>query len=409
MLRFYHFLNEEKNVHMEHLEDVMLNNGVEGVRQSIDYLRALRDMLVGNTAKSINVSIQWDGAPSVFSGIDPRDGKFFVAKKGIFNRYPKVYKTPADIDVDTSGDLNAKLKLALEEFPKLGITGVIQGDFLYSREDISEVDIDGASYITFHPNTIVYAIPKGSNLAKEILASRIGVVWHTRYRGETFETMSATFGEEIASSLQKTKTIWSVDAVYKDVSGSANFNAKETKEITAILSNAGKIFSGLKHEALNDISYNDELLIRIKTFINSKVRAGQPIGNTAVFVNDLIKYIHDYYQNEIDKKVTDKSKAVWEAKRSEIMKYFANTLKSDIVKVFDLYNLIVEAKLMIVRKLDKAKSIGTFLKTVDGYKVTEQEGFVAIDHVGKNAVKLVDRLQFSRANFSTDIIKGWTK
>ena len=409
MFRFDQFLIEEKNVHMEHLEDNILNAGVEGARQSINYLRSLRDMLAGNTAKAMNVTIKWDGAPAVFAGIDPRDGKFFVAKKGIFNKDPKVYKTPADVDADTSGDLNVKLKLALEELPKLGITGVIQGDFLYSREDIREVDIDGAPYITFHPNTIVYAVPKGSNLAKEILASRIGVVWHTRYRGETLETMSATFGEEIASGLQKTKTIWSVDAVYKDVSGSANFNAKETKEITAILSNAGKIFSGLKREALNGISDNDELLIRVKTFINSKVRAGQRIGNTTTFVNDLIKYIHDYYQKEIDKKATDKSKAVWETKRSETMKYFSNTSKADVIKVFDMYNMIVDAKLMVIRKLDKAKSIGTFLKTADGYKVTEQEGFVAIDHVGKNAVKLVDRLQFSHANFSADILKGWAK
>lgn len=409
MFKFDQFLIEEKNVHMEHLEDNILNAGVEGARQSINYLRSLRDMLAGNTAKAMNVTIKWDGAPAVFAGIDPRDGKFFVAKKGIFNKDPKVYKTPADVDADTSGDLNVKLKLALEELPKLGITGVIQGDFLYSREDIREVDIDGAPYITFHPNTIVYAVPKGSNLAKEILASRIGVVWHTRYRGETLETMSATFGEEIASGLQKTKTIWSVDAVYKDVSGSANFNAKETKEITAILSNAGKIFSGLKREALNGISDNDELLIRVKTFINSKVRAGQRIGNTTTFVNDLIKYIHDYYQKEIDKKATDKSKAVWETKRSETMKYFSNTSKADVIKVFDMYNMIVDAKLMVIRKLDKAKSIGTFLKTADGYKVTEQEGFVAIDHVGKNAVKLVDRLQFSHANFSADILKGWAK
>ena len=409
MLRFHHFLNEEKNVHMEHLEDVILNRGVEGVRQSIDYLRALRDMLAGNATRSINVSIKWDGAPSVFSGIDPRDGKFFVAKKSIFNKDPKVYKTPADIDADTSGDLNAKLKLALEEFPKLGITGVIQGDFLYSRDDIREVDIDGTPHITFHPNTIVYAIPKSNGLAKEILTSRVGVVWHTRYRGETFETMSATFGEEIASGLQKTKTVWSVDAVYRDISGSANFNVAETKQITEILSSADKIFSVLKREVLNGISDNDELLIRVKTFINSRVRAGQKIGNTVLFVNDLIGYIHDYYQREIEKKTTNRGKASWESKRTEIMKYFANTLKSDIVKVFDLYNLIVEAKLMIVRKLDKAKTIGTFLKTADGYKVTEQEGFVAIDHVGKNAVKLVDRLQFSHANFSPDVVKGWVK
>lgn len=409
MLKFDQFLIESKNTHMEHLEDNILNAGVEGARQSINFLRSLRDMLAGGAVKSSNVTIKWDGAPAVFAGIDPRDGKFFVAKKGIFNKDPKVYKTPADIDADTSGDLNNKLKLALEELPKLGIKGVIQGDFLYSKEDLREVDIDGESYITFHPNTIVYAVPKNSQLAREILASRIGVVWHTTYRGDSLESMSASFGKEIASRLKKTKSVWSVDALYRDVSGTATFNAAETKEITEILSKAGKIFSYLPRSALDGISDNDELLIRVKAFINSKVRAGERIGDTTKFVDGLVKYIHDYYQKEIDKKATEKNKASWESKRTEVMKYFSNTPKSDIVKIFDMYDLIVDAKHLIVRKLDKAKQIGTFLKTADGYKVTEQEGFVAIDHMGKNAVKLVDRLQFSRANFSPEIKKGWER
>ena len=89
----------------------------------------------------------------------------------------------ADIDADTKGDLNTKLKLALSELPKLGIKGVVQGDFLYAKEDLKEVDIDGEPHITFHPNTIVYAVPKSSELGKAILGSKVGVVWHTVYRG----------------------------------------------------------------------------------------------------------------------------------------------------------------------------------------------------------------------------------
>lgn len=298
MLSFGSFLVEEKNVHMEHLEDNILNAGVEGARQSINYLRSLRDMLAGSSPKSVNVTIKWDGAPAVFAGVDPSDGKFFVAKKGIFNKDPKVYKTPADIDADTSGDLNTKLKLALEELPKLGIKGVVQGDFLYSKEDLREVDINGEPYITFHPNTIVYAVPKNSELAREILASRIGVVWHTTYRGDSLESMSASFGEEIATRLKKVKSVWSVDAMYKDVSGSTNFNAAETKEITEIISKAGKIFSGLKRSSLDGMSDNEDLLIRVKAFINSKVRTGERIGDTTKFVDDLMKYVHDHFQKE---------------------------------------------------------------------------------------------------------------
>lgn len=407
MLKFDQFLTESKNTHMEHIEDNILNAGVEGARQSINFLRSLRDMLAGGTVKSSNLTIKWDGAPAIFAGIDPLDGKFFVAKKAIFNKEPKVYKTPADIDADTSGELNVKFKIALEELSKLGITGVVQGDFLYTKADLREVDIGGQPHITFHPNTIVYSVPKNSELARTILASRIGVVWHTTYRGDSLATMSASFGEEIASGLKQTKSVWSVDAVYKDVSGSANFNAEETAQLTELLSKAGKIFSGMDRSTLDGISDNDELLVRVKAFINSKVRVGERIGDSSKFVDDLMKYIHDFYQKEIDKKITEKSKAVWINKRSQIMNYFSNTPKSEIVKIFDMYNHIVDAKHMIIRKLDKAKQIGTFLKTADGYKVTEQEGFVAIDHLGKNAVKLIDRLQFSHANFSADIQKGW--
>ena len=394
---------------MEHLEDNILNAGVNGTRQSINYLRALRDMLAGNTKAPVNVTIKWDGAPAVFAGTDPSDGKFFVAKKGIFNKNPKVYKTEADVDADTSGDLNAKLKLALKELPKLGIEGVVQGDFLYSREDIKEVDINGEPHITFHPNTIVYSIPKKSSLAKEILGSKLGVVWHTTYRGDSFETMSASFGKAIASNLKSSSAVWSVDATYKDVSGQATFTKAETDAITKILSNAGKLFNQIPAAVFNDISDNDDLLMRTKTYINTKVREGQRIGNTKVFVSGLVDFINAYYQKEIDKVKTEKAKATKDAKRKEVLSYFSKHRPADIIRLFDLYNLIVDAKLMIIRKLDKAKRIDTLLLTQDGYKVTEQEGFVAIDHTGKNAVKLVDRLQFSHANFSPDIIKGWQR
>ena len=404
------FLSEEKNTHMTHIEDRVIDSGVDGARQAINYLRSIRDMLAGDTKAPVNVTVKWDGAPAVFAGKDPSDGKFFVAKKGIFNKNPKVYKTDADIDADIdSGDLNKKMKLALKHLPKLGIEGVVQGDFLYSKEDLRKETIDGESYITFHPNTIVYAIPEKSELARRIKQSDIGVVWHTTYRGESFESMSANFGEEIASGLKETKAVWSVDAMYKDVSGNATFDKKDTAKITKILSEAGKKFNTVKRSTFDEIANNKDLNMRVNTYINGKVREGQRIKNTSQFVSGLMDYIYEYYQKQIDAKKSAKGKETWEGKRKDVMKYFSNTPKSQIVALFDLYNLIVDAKLMIVRKLDQAKRVGTFLKTENGFKVTEQEGFVAIDRMGKNAVKLVDRLQFSNANFSKDIIKGWQK
>ena len=402
------YLAEAKNVHMEHLEDTILNGGVEGTREVINYLRALRDMLAGNSKSKVDVTVKWDGAPAVFAGIDPTDKKFFVAKKSIFNKNPKVYKTNKDIDDDTKGDLNIKLKLALKHLPALGFKGVVQGDFLYAKKDLRKVTIDGESYITFHPNTIVYAIPTKSKLARQILQSEIGVVWHTTYRGKSFESMSASFGEAIASKLRKSKKVWALDATYKDLSGSANMTEKETDEITSILSKAGKLFNKVNPETINGISQNADLLVRTKRFINMKVTDGERITNPSKFVTELMDYIYEYYQKEIDKLKTEKGKVGKEEKRKEIMSYFSRIDKAQIVSLFELYNLIVDAKLIVITKLDKAKRIGTFVQTADGYKVTEQEGFVAIDKLGK-AVKLVDRLNFSNKNFSDEFIKGWSK
>ena len=411
MKTFKQYLNESKNTHMEHLEDNILNNGVAGTRDSINFLRALRDMLAGSSKSKVNVSVKWDGAPAVFAGRDPSDGKFFVAKKGVFNKNPKVYKTHADIDADTVGkdELNSKLKLALDEFKKLGIKGVVQGDFLYDKNDLKTINIKGEPHITFHPNTIVYAVPKESKLGKEILKSKVGVVWHTTYRGSSFEEMSASFGEEIASGLKKVSSIWSVDAVYQDLSGTATMTKAETEKVTAILSEAGRVFNSIKATTLDGVSENPETLMRIKVFVNSKIRAGEKIRNTKIFVRDLEKYISDYYENAAAKLKTPKGKAGQLAKKDKTLEYFRKTPTSQLVAMFDLYNLIIDAKHMVIRKLDKAKNISTLLKTADGLEVTEQEGFVAIDKMGKNAVKLVDRLQFSHANFSDKYIKGWQK
>jgi hypothetical protein len=180
-----------KNTHMIHIEDLIIDGGVKGARQAIIALRSLRDMLSGNTKAAVDVTVKWDGAPAVFAGEDPRDGQFFVAKKGIFNADPKVYKSHADIDADTSGDLSKKLKMAYDYLKPLGIKGVIQGDFMFDKSDLKKENINGVSHIVFHPNTIAYAVPTGSALAKTIGSAKIGIVWHTTYSGATFETMRA--------------------------------------------------------------------------------------------------------------------------------------------------------------------------------------------------------------------------
>lgn len=404
------FIAEEKNVHMEHIEDLILNDGVAGAKQIFNFLSQTRDMLGGKTTKKIAATVKWDGAPAIFAGVDPRDGKFFVAKKGIFNKNPKVYKTQADINADLEGDLAAKFTIALREFSKLGIKkGVFQGDLMFTKGDVRAETIDGQKYYTFQPNTIVYAVPVDSILGKTISKASIGVVWHTTYEGASFESMKASFGRGIVEKLNKVGTIWMDDATYKDVSGSATFTAAETEAFNKILSQAGKILQSLPREAVDAFHKDPDLLLRTKTYNNMKVRSGEKITNTTSHVAGLIHYMNDYYQKEEDKKKTPAGKASVKQKK---MKTFGPIIATPLIQlksIFDFMNLVVDAKMMIVSKMNSAAAINTFLRTRQGLRVTSPEGYVAVDHLTGGAVKLVDRLGFSQANFSPDIIKGWER
>ena len=408
MLTFKQYLieavKEGKNLHLEHLEDEVLNHGVDGTRAAINFLQSLRDMLAGNAKKSVNVSVKWDGAPAIFAGINPENKKFFVGTKGVFNVNPKVNYTDADIDKNHSAaGLNAKLKVALKHLPKLGITDVLQGDMLFTDDDFKTETIDDKSYITFTPNTITYAIPKESS--HKITKAKMGIVWHTTYSGEKLEDMRASFGANIGG-LTKTNDVWFSDADYKDTSGTVNFNKVETTKFTNILSLAGKQFRKLSSPFLNGLTKQKDLLILIKTFTNVKVREGQKISNTARHTADMIKYIDDKLQKDIDKVKTQKTKDTKKKYKDRVVDFLTSN-KSHLRNVFDMQNLLVDAKDTVIRKLEKAKgAMDTFIRTENGYRVTAPEGFVAIDQTG-NAVKLVDRLEFSRANFNA--AKDWTK
>ena len=404
-MNFKEFISEQKNTHMTHIEDKVLYGGVDGTRQAILALRSLRDMLAG--VKDGNVSVKWDGAPAVFAGIDPRDGKFFVAKKGIFNKSPKVYKTNSDIDDDTGGDLNAKLKAALNYLPELGIKGVVQGDFLFDSSEVKTKKLKGKPYVTFHPNTIVYAVPSGTEAAKKVKAAKIGIVWHTTYTGKSFETMKASYGVD-TTKFKKTKNVWSQDAMLRDMT-QFTMTKKDTEEVNAHLSNAGRIFNKISSTTLRTLENNEKLAQLIETFNNTFVRKGQVIGNTRSHVSKLISHIKTKFQKEIDKRKSEKGKTAQQKKLDEILKFFSPQNKISLEMMFELQKSIVLAKLKIINILNKLNGAQTFLKTRDGYKVTGQEGYVAIDKLGGDAVKIVDRMEFSYANFSPEIIKGWDK
>ena len=399
-----------KNLHLEHIEDEILNYGITGGRASINFIQSLRDMFAGASRSSINMTVKWDGAPAVFAGVDPEDGKFFVGKKSVFNVEPQLYKTNADIDKYTSGDLNKKLKVALSEFPKLGIKGVLQGDLMFT-DDVSTDTIDGKKYYTFQPNTIVYAADVNSDLGKQISKAKIGVVWHTTYTGKELQGMKASFGVNI-SKLNNVSSVWQDDATFKDVSGSATMTQSETDAITKELSIAGKTFQSInspmltKFLNLQDSFTGAMVSAGIKTYNNISVRQGKPISNPRAHAQGYIKYVGDKYNDKVKNSKSKAGKDKYNKLRAEYTRELNKHVKN-LTQIITFQNAIVNAKMLIVKKLNSVKSIGTFIKTSNGFKVSNPEGYVAIDRVSGNAVKLVDRMEFSFNNFTA--IKAWDK
>jgi hypothetical protein len=409
-MNFTEFLNEAKegkNLHLEHLEDNIFNRGVAGARESIAFLQSLRDMLAGRSQSKLNVTTKWDGAPAVFAGINPDNGKFFVGTKGVFAKNAKLNYTNDDIDRNHPGaGLNEKLKIALAFLSKLGIKGVLQGDMMFTKSDLKTETIDGERYITFQPNTIVYAIPVDTKLAQSIQAAQMGIVFHTSYSGRKFEDMRASFNIDIGH-LTKTKDVWFRDASFVDASGTATFTERETAQITNLLSNAGRTFQSISSLVLNRIASSETILMQIKTFNNTKVRAGEKITNTTAHVNELTRWVENRMNAEILKAKMEATKKKKQTEKNEVMRFY-RTNAVQLKLIFDLMNLIVDAKLMVVKKLQEMKQVtGTFIRTDDGFKITNPEGFVAVDRLSGGALKLIDRLEFSQENFNAQ--KQWDK
>jgi len=398
------FLTEAagKNLHLEHLEDEILNFGIAGGRSAIEFLQSLRDMFKGGSGSKLNVTVKWDGAPAIFAGPHPETGKFFVAKKSLFNKTPKFYHTDEEIDAELSGELASKFKVCLAEFSKLGMREILQGDLMFTN-DVSTKDIDGESHYTFQPNTILYAVPTNSKIGKEIQKAKVGIVWHTTYSGKTIESLSASFGAKIPST---SSSVWQDDATYRDVSGKATFTASETVKVSSLLSSAGSQFQRVNSGTFNKfLRWQDSLGSSavgssFKTYLNTFTRAGKklPKGKQAV------KGYQVHFQTWWKKNKGDSD--IQNSKLREHLRVIKSSLKT-LEQVVDFMRFLIEAKMMIIKKMDSATGIAkTFVKTDKGLKVVSPEGYVAIDKTG-GAVKIVDKMEFSFNNFT--VAKNWDK
>ena len=406
MYSFKQYLSESKNTHLEHLEDEIINNGYQGGLNAVEFLKSLRNMLVGSSGRKVNVSVKWDGAPAVICGVNPENGKFFVGSKSVFNVTPKINYTPADIRKNHKGGLVDKLIVALKELKKLNIKGVVQGDFLYTPDEIKTATIRGEKVITFTPNTITYAIPSDSNLANRILKSKMGIIFHTSYTGRKMSDLKANFGVNI-SRFSKTPAVFFDDAGYKDTSGSSTFTELESDQYDALLRMAMGSISKSKG-VLNLMKRQTNLLsvgARLKIFFNDFIRKGQTIAGVKKLQTQFRTYYSKVLNDEINKRKTKSAKDRFTAQKEEGLK-FIDKYEDQIYFAIASYVTLQRTKNYLVNKMNKIKSIGTFIQKGNGFEVTNPEGYVAVDRLG-NAVKLVDRLEFSTANFT--VSKNWIK
>lgn len=391
-------LTESKNTHLEHLEDLIFNQGYQGGLQALDYIESLRAMLAEGTGTTSKLTVKWDGSPAIVCGIDPSDSRFFVGTKSVFAKAePKRCKSVKDIErfYSEQPELANKLASALKYLPKLGIGGVLQGDLMFTEGDLSVVSVNNEDSYVFTPNTITYAVPVNSQLGERIARAKIGIIFHTIYEGDSIDSMTATYGVNV-SGLNQHADVWFDDASYKDYTGIASLTPTENNKIKSYQNATLKTMEKIGQQRFDIVLTNKDFARAIKPFINQSIRHGIQMDNPTGF----LKQFMDYYKKELTKDIEDptsrkaqnrlikiKEKEQWIADHS-------NTL----IGILATYKRIIELKTILLGKLRQVEGIGTFQKTNDGYKVTAPEGFVAIGHDG-GAIKLVDRLSFSRTNF----------
>ena len=406
MYSFKQYLNEAKNTHLEHLEDEIINNGYQGGINAVEFLKSIRNMLVGSSRRKLNVSVKWDGAPAVFCGVNPENGKFFVGSKSVFNVTPKINYTQSDIRKNHSGGLVDKLSICLKELPKLGIRGVVQGDLLFTPGDIKKVSIRGEDAIAFTPNTITYAVPENTDLARKIMRAKLGIIFHTTYNGRKMANLKASFGVNV-NRFAKTPAVFFDDASYKDSSGVATFTTTENEQYDSMLRMAmGSLGKGKR--VLDLLKRQTNLLsvgARLKIYFNTMIRQGQTIANVKNIQKDFRKYYAQVLDDEMSNKKTANAKRKYAEIRNAGLR-FIDSNDNEIYFAIASYVTLQRVKNFLVNKMNQIKSIGTFLQKGNGFVVTNPEGYVAVDRIG-NAVKLVDRLEFSTANFT--LAKNWIK
>ncbi len=376
------------NTHLTHLEELILTKGEAGYGTARGFITDLLSHLQGKSKRKVNTSVKWDGAPAIFAGKHPDTGKFFVGTKSIFNREPKINYSDNDIEMNHghAPGLADKLKKALKYLPKLGIKGILQGDFMFDTSMIGKETIDGVPHYTFKPNTIKYAVETDSKLGQEIANSVFGIVFHTGYNDLDSPPQ---YGINV-KGLKKVPGVWVDDAVFTDTTGTVTLTKDEAKQVKDLVKTADSI----------KVKYKDLPLDLMNIYVNSEIQQGKFLEDAEMSFNGFVDWFKSRMTKEIEKR---KSKAGKLKVEESFKKKLAEVQQSkdNIVNIFKVSRLLSQAKQIFVNKYNNATyNTKHFLDNEDGtLKVTAPEGYVAVSKAG-GAVKLVDRLEFSRANFS---------
>jgi len=398
----------QQNKHLEHLEDELINFGYGGYVASRDLIQNFITELGGRPTGNVTVTTKWDGAPAIVCGIDPESKQFFVGTKSVFNKKePKVNFSEADIDRNHGEipDLAKKLKYCLKYFPELNIKGVIQGDLLFTDEDVATKTIDKERYYTATPNTLTYAWPADSDLGKAVNTAKVGAVFHTYYSGAgPLNNMNAGFGVS-QFNLKSTRNVFLASATMDNISANSGLTTAEERTLKSVISVADRNASTAKpfiemvaHEATKQFT----LGYTMKRFTNSYVKEGQRINNVNKFIEGFEKAYKKTLVEKVESLKSEKSKNEYRDKLASGLQFLEDNQRA--FKAFIvIYNSFTNAKNLINNKLAGLSDTKVFLRSGDNFVVTKPEGFVAI--VDGKAVKIVDRLEFSRANFTLE--KSW--
>jgi hypothetical protein len=405
------------NLHLEHAEDLMLMMGSNGVNEAFSYIDDLIKTFTSASGVNRNISTKWDGAPAIFCGPDPADGQFFVAKKGLFNKKPILFKSIKEIeDGESRDDLARVFKAVFNGMKPLYDSGklkdVVQGDFLFHSGTREVKRVMGENCVLFKPQLIAYCIPDHDDLYDAAKACKVCIVIHAKYpkgSAKTVADLSVNFGFDASHLSTKDCLIISpfTSQLGTDVMLTVSEKLKLQRAKTASI-NLLRGCSKFLDEIASDYDNSWGHSYFIKQYFNARVREGQVVNSASKFFDDYCNYYEAKYRKKIGELKQDRAIAEWKKKFYEGYEYIHDH-KDEFVAMVGIYNSIQNTKSIFIPKFEKGERFKTFYyNEEDGtYEIGDQEGYVVVKE-STRAVKIVQRLGgFSQRNFNE--MKKWTK